>query len=885
MTPVFRSLMQKVLGPTPEDGDSPDSGPPPPRATLDVAQDDLGDRLDDGDSAEGDEPSEDGARRRRRGGRNRRKRTDGDTTEATDTSVAPVVRTARTSTPRATATRSAATRSAAANTTTEAPRAGSAVVARPIVVARRRPGATAAPVVAPAEARSYGWGRRVDGDEARDSDRGRRGTRRAVRPRDMQHEPPLPEDLAFRSPPEGGDRTIFPGRRKRPQGIREDERVLLAGPRSLGGWIEHDIPLQPYEAYLPRPYAVAVALGIHDPFALVTPDGGAINPPLVPAVDPVAVALEIEAITEVVMQPPDGSESAGEDEMARKRRRRGRRGGRNRRRSSDATPLDPSDDADADGPSALAPFDDDHAIDLDMDVDDMNDTPPAVSKFDAIESPVLDVVPAAPVVVRAASRFRSPATASEDDRPRVAVRRSTRASSAEPEVAAPQVVAPRADTPQPAARRREVVETPAAEAEQPKPTVRRPRPVPVVADPSTYPQAFVALGATERTLPALATFGFQTPTPIQEQAIPALLNGRDVVGIAKTGSGKTVAFGVPMVEKLDADLGEVQGLVLVPTRELAQQVLEVLQLIAAPRGMQAIGLLGGHAIRNDLQALERRPAIVVGTPGRIIDHLQRGTLSLRHVTYAVLDEADQMLDIGFLPDIRRILGRTPKRRQTALFSATMPGSIRRLIWQFMVDPQQIAVDAESTPVDSIEQIYFEVAHRDKAAGLRELIERELKGRTLVFCKTKRAVDMLEANLSRMGVRVGALHGDMDQRHRDHVIADFRVGTLDVLVATNVAARGLDIPEITHVLNFDVPQNAEEYIHRIGRTGRAGREGKAITFVSEWDMQEFDTIRAEFGERLHEERLNLYRPRVAPRSAEAPGAAEVGVDSAGAPAAG
>jgi ATP-dependent RNA helicase DeaD len=304
--------------------------------------------------------------------------------------------------------------------------------------------------------------------------------------------------------------------------------------------------------------------------------------------------------------------------------------------------------------------------------------------------------------------------------------------------------------------------------------------------------------------------------------------------------------------------------VLVPTRELAQQVLEVLRDLGAASGLDTVGLLGGRSLDRDFRALEQQPHVVVGTPGRIIDHLHRGTLTLESVRYAVLDEADQMLDIGFLPDIRRILSRTPKRRQTALFSATMPGSIRRLIWQFMSDPQQVAVDAELTPVDSIEQIYFEVAHRDKAAGLRELIDRELKGRTLVFCKTKRAVDMLEANLSRMGVRVGALHGDMDQRHRDHVIADFRVGALDVLVATNVAARGLDIPEITHVLNFDVPQNPEEYIHRIGRTGRAGREGKAITFVSEWDMAEFDAIRAEFGENLHEERLDLYQPRVAPR---------------------
>jgi len=640
--------------------------------------------------------------------------------------------------------------------------------------------------------------------------------------------------------------------------------VLLAGPRSLGGWIEHDIPLQPYEAYLPRPYAVAVALGVHDPFALVTPQGVAVDPDLVPAVDPQAIALEVEAITEAALAPAeaDGTSPAGEGEGAQKRRRRGRRGGRNRRRSADGVSFDgATDEIDA-------------AVDEITSAVGLEEGAPAVSEFDAIETLApatvdasVHVVPhqaAAPEIERIAVTPERGRVPDEDDRPRVERRRSTRTRSADATSVRAEATAASEAAP--------------AQAPEARTATRRARPATATADPSTYPQAFVGLGATERTLPALASFGFQTPTPIQEQAIPALMGGRDVVGIAKTGSGKTVAFGVPMVEKLDADLGEVQGIVLVPTRELAQQVLEVLQLLAAPRGMQAIGLLGGHAIRNDLQALERRPQIVVGTPGRIIDHLQRGTLSLRLVTYAVLDEADQMLDIGFLPDIRRILSRTPKRRQTALFSATMPGSIRRLIWQFMSDTQQVAVDAESTPVESIEQIYFEVAHRDKAAGLRELIERELKGRTLVFCKTKRAVDMLEANLSRMGVRVGALHGDMDQRHRDHVIADFRSGALDVLVATNVAARGLDIPEITHVLNFDVPQNPEEYVHRIGRTGRAGREGKAITFVSEWDMAEFDAIRAEFGDRLHEERLDLYRPRTPLRSAS------LETDSGAAPAA-
>ncbi len=844
MTPAFRSLIKKVLGATPEDGDSTASTAPPPAVQDDPGDDDRPDTAPRADSDD-DDAGDDGSPRRRRGrrgGRNRRKRTEDEPSEPTAV-PAPAV---------------------------PAARAVTALASRPIAIARRRPAGTPAPAAAPAEARSYGWGRRVDGDDSSDgTDRGRRGSRRVVRPRDQQHEPPLPEDVAFRSPPEGGDRTIFPGRRRRPQGIREDERILLAGPRSLGGWIEHDIPLQPYEAYLPRPYAVAVAMGVRDPFALVAPQGVAAEPDLVSAVDPKMIALEVAVITETAVESDSGSDatSTGEDDFARKRRRRGRRGGRNRRRSTDGA---------TDSVDAVA---DEIADEIATEVDDLHGVAPAVSEFDAIESLSPATIDASVHVVAHAAatpaeedvsmtpeRERVPV---EDERPRVERRRSTRfrGIAAEPVPPAAEVAAEAA----PEAPRETPRETASTDVENARPAPRR---APVAVDPSTYPQAFVSLGATERTLPALASFGFQTPTPIQEQAIPALLTGRDVVGIAKTGSGKTVAFGVPMVEKLDADLGEVQGIVLVPTRELAQQVLEVLQLLAEPRGMQAIGLLGGHAIRNDLQALERRPQIVVGTPGRIIDHLQRGTLSLRHVTYAILDEADQMLDIGFLPDIRRILSRTPKRRQTALFSATMPGSIRRLIWQFMSDPQQLAVDAELTPVDSIEQIYFEVAHRDKAAGLRELIERELKGRTLVFCKTKRAVDMLEANLSRMGVRVGALHGDMDQRHRDHVVADFRTGALDVLVATNVAARGLDIPEITHVLNFDVPQNVEEYIHRIGRTGRAGREGKAITFVSEWDMAEFDAIRAEFGERLHEERLDLYRPRVAlqPSSGGSPEAA-------------
>ena len=376
-------------------------------------------------------------------------------------------------------------------------------------------------------------------------------------------------------------------------------------------------------------------------------------------------------------------------------------------------------------------------------------------------------------------------------------------------------------------------------------------------EPLEVPPAFSALGLNGESLTSIARLGFSQPTPIQAQSIPALLDGHDVVGVAQTGSGKTLAFGLPMVERIDPDEHEVQAIVLVPTRELAQQVLDVLSDIGRSRGLRTVGLLGGHALKRDFAALHEQPHVAVGTPGRIIDHLRRETLNLRRVRYAVLDEADQMLDIGFLPDIRRILGRTPKSRQTALFSATMPTSIRRLIWQFMDDPVTITVDSELSTVDSVEQIYFEVAQRDKTAGLRELIDRELKGRTLVFCNMRRGVDRLAQDLEGRGVRVGALHGDMDQRRRDKVVESFRGGELDILIATNVAARGLDIPQITHVVNFDAPQNAEEYVHRIGRTGRAGRQGKAITFVGEWDYDNFKRVTDEFGDEMTKERLDLY----------------------------
>ena len=376
-------------------------------------------------------------------------------------------------------------------------------------------------------------------------------------------------------------------------------------------------------------------------------------------------------------------------------------------------------------------------------------------------------------------------------------------------------------------------------------------------DPAVAPEAFRALGLTDRSLAAVMEMGFTEPTPVQARSIPVLLEGLDVVGIAQTGTGKTLAFGLPMAERLDPSRAEAQALVLVPTRELAQQVLAVLTDIGRPFGLRTVGLLGGHALQGDFRALDANPHVIVGTPGRIKDHLRRRTLSLSGIRYAVLDEADQMLDIGFLPDITHILGRTPRSRQTALFSATMPHNVMRLVRRYMDQPETIAVASELETVESIDHVYFEVAERDKVRGLRELIDRELRGRTLVFSRTKRGVDRLAERLYGLGVKVGALHGDMDQRKRDRVVQSFRSGELDLLIATNVAARGLDIPEITHVVNFDAADNAEEYVHRTGRTGRAGRDGKAISFVSEVDIDRFDVLRETFGERLTRDRLDIY----------------------------
>lgn len=355
------------------------------------------------------------------------------------------------------------------------------------------------------------------------------------------------------------------------------------------------------------------------------------------------------------------------------------------------------------------------------------------------------------------------------------------------------------------------------------------------------PAKFAALGVDERGLQAVAALGFDTPTPIQVETIPILNAGRDVVGLAETGTGKTIAFGLPLARSIDPAVQATQALVLVPTRELASQVYETLFHLGRFYGFTTIPLVGGKRIATDLDRLARHPHVVVGTPGRVIDHINRGTLDTRTVTFLVLDEADQMFDIGFARDIDYIIRRVPKERQTALFSATMPPPIARLVGRYMRNAAEVSVSAGQKPASGVQQYFCEVAERDKILALRFLYEEMDLGRSLIFRRTRIGVDRLTSQLQDAGVAARAIHGDLRQSERDRVMADFRSGRLEFLVATNVAARGLDIPDIAHVINYDVPQNAEEYIHRVGRTARAGKTGKSVTFVSEWELTDWDRI--------------------------------------------
>jgi ATP-dependent RNA helicase DeaD len=344
-----------------------------------------------------------------------------------------------------------------------------------------------------------------------------------------------------------------------------------------------------------------------------------------------------------------------------------------------------------------------------------------------------------------------------------------------------------------------------------------------------------------------------------------MLEGQDLVGQAQTGTGKTTAFGIPLVETLDPGDRHVQSVVLTPTRELAVQVSKELGSLSSYRGLRVVTVYGGQSIKRQLDALRKGAHIVVGTPGRILDHLGRRTLRLDRVRTAVLDEADEMLDIGFADDIERILRFTPSNRQTALFSATMPTAIHRMVYRHLKNPTWVRLVERARPVEQVRQLYYEVASRDKNSGLVELLESSNTtdsdeagdGQTLIFRRTQRGVERLVDYLRRRGASVRGIHGSLSQRERDDVMGAFRAGRLELLVATNVAARGLDIPAISRVINFDTPQNVEEYVHRIGRTSRMGRPGTAITFVSEWEFDDFEPIQRHVGDDLERGRLARY----------------------------
>ena len=356
---------------------------------------------------------------------------------------------------------------------------------------------------------------------------------------------------------------------------------------------------------------------------------------------------------------------------------------------------------------------------------------------------------------------------------------------------------------------------------------------------------------------ALEAMGYTVPTEVQEEVIPLVRAGRDVVGQAQTGTGKTAAFGIPLVETIDRSAQGPQVLVLVPTRELAVQVRGELSRLGQFCGVLVVAIYGGQAMSRQLEALRRNVHIVVATPGRLMDHMQRGTVNIRHVRSVVLDEADQMLDIGFAQDIDHILRHTPSSRQTLLFSATMPGPISRLARRYLNDPAWIRIGGDAEPVEQVKQHYYEVAELDRPDALDQLLRQPgIISQALVFRRTKAGVDRLLAYLQGRGYDAQAIHGDMPQGHRARVMALFRSGSLRILAATHLAARGVDIPAVSHVINYDMPGNLEEYVHRIGRTARMGRPGTAITFVSEWDFDVLDVIRKHVGSDLERAELAL-----------------------------
>jgi ATP-dependent RNA helicase DeaD len=382
---------------------------------------------------------------------------------------------------------------------------------------------------------------------------------------------------------------------------------------------------------------------------------------------------------------------------------------------------------------------------------------------------------------------------------------------------------------------------------------------------------FKDLGLAPEIQQVLDELGYQEPTPIQEKAIPELLAGHDVIGQAQTGTGKTAAFGLPLLQYVDPAVDEVQAVVLTPTRELCIQVTQALRAYAEHVDVEIVAVFGGAPIKSQQAQLRAGAHVVVATVGRMMDLMSRRSLVLTAARYIVLDEADEMLDLGFIEDVEKILRMCPSGRQTALFSATMPPPVKRLAESYMYDPSTIKITPKKLTVDAIAQAFIEVPANEKASRLVELLKTEEPEQAIIFCRTKIGASKLEKTLKDKGLDVKALHGDMSQGSRDGVMISFKDHRVRLLVATDIAARGLDIEHVTHVINYDVPASSEVYVHRIGRTGRVGRTGRAITFVTPAQRDEIDRIERDvkttIGEWESPEERMEHAPR--PRRRERP----------------
>jgi len=353
---------------------------------------------------------------------------------------------------------------------------------------------------------------------------------------------------------------------------------------------------------------------------------------------------------------------------------------------------------------------------------------------------------------------------------------------------------------------------------------------------------FSELGLSPELLAAVETLGFERPSPIQAKAIPVALTGRDILGLSHTGSGKTAAFTLPLLAKLDFKKRLPQALILCPTRELAVQVCEEVHRLGSKLGqLRAVPVYGGAPMDRQLRALRDGVQVVVGTPGRVMDHLRRGSFDVSEIQTIVLDEADRMLDLGFREEMEELLGALPKERQSMFFSATMSKGVSHLIGKFGNNPETIQIDQKAKTVSTIDQSYFEVRERSKVEVLSRLLDMEQARLAIIFCNTKRSVDECTESLLARGYTVDRLHGDITQQMRERVLRRFRDGTIELLVATDVAARGLDVENIDVVFNYDLPQDPEDYVHRIGRTGRAGRSGRAVSFVFGREIHRLEMI--------------------------------------------